>query len=104
MASMIATWAFTVVSRSLAGVTGLGVGDPVYGLNDWFGDGTQAEFCLARASEVAAKPKSVDHVVAASAPISALTTWPSTDFSPSPSPINRSQPFRSNTALNVTAV
>jgi NADPH:quinone reductase-like Zn-dependent oxidoreductase len=50
-------------------------GDLVYGLNDWFGDGTQAEYCVARADEVALKPRSVDHDRAAVTPISALTAW-----------------------------
>jgi NADPH:quinone reductase-like Zn-dependent oxidoreductase len=44
-------------------------------MNDWFRDGAQAEHCLARAVEVAAKPRSLDHVAAAATPISALTAW-----------------------------
>jgi NADPH:quinone reductase-like Zn-dependent oxidoreductase len=51
------------------------VGDAIFGMNDWFGDGAQAEYCLARAADVAAKPRSVDHAAAASVPISALTAW-----------------------------
>lgn len=31
------------------GVVGFAVGDLVFGMNDWFGDGTQAEFCGAPA-------------------------------------------------------
>ena len=58
-----------------AGVMDVGVGDLVYGLNDWYGDGAQAEYCLARVGDFAAKPASVDHVHAASTPISALTAW-----------------------------
>ena len=57
------------------GVTAVGVGEPVYGINDWFGDGAQAEYCLARAADVARKPASVDHAHAAVTPISALTAW-----------------------------
>ena len=57
------------------GVTDFAVGDLVYGLNDWFGDGAQAEYCVAGASEVARKPSSIDHVAAAATPISALTAW-----------------------------
>lgn len=57
------------------GVTDLAVGDFVYGLNDWYRDGAQAEFCTARATEVALKPRSVDHLAAAVTPISALTAW-----------------------------
>jgi NADPH:quinone reductase-like Zn-dependent oxidoreductase len=58
-----------------SGVSDLVAGDLVYGLNDWFRDGAQAEYCVARASEVAPKPHSVDHVAAAVTPISALTAW-----------------------------
>ena len=57
------------------GVTDLAEGDAVFGMNDWFRDGAQAEYCAARAAEVAPKPRSVDHVAAAVAPISALTAW-----------------------------
>jgi NADPH:quinone reductase-like Zn-dependent oxidoreductase len=57
------------------GVTDVGVGDLVYGLNDWFGDGAQAEYCVARAADCARKPAGIDHVRAAVTPISALTAW-----------------------------
>jgi NADPH:quinone reductase-like Zn-dependent oxidoreductase len=56
-------------------VDGLGEGTAVFGTNDWFGDGAQAEFCVARAADLAIKPASVDHTRAAAAPISALTAW-----------------------------
>jgi NADPH:quinone reductase-like Zn-dependent oxidoreductase len=57
------------------GVTDLAVGDVVFGMNDWFANGAQAELCVARATDVAAAPRSVDHVVAGMVPISALTAW-----------------------------
>src|SRR5215218_262323 len=57
------------------GVTAVAVGEAVYGMNDWFGDGAQAEFCLARPADVARKPTSVDYPHAAVTPISALTAW-----------------------------
>ncbi len=44
-------------------------------MNDWFGDGAQAEYCLARVDDIARKPASVDHAHAAATPISALTAW-----------------------------
>lgn len=50
-------------------------GDAVYGMNDWFGDGACAEYCVARADDVARKPSGLDHVQAAVVPISALTAW-----------------------------
>ena len=57
------------------GVNDVAVGEAVFGMNDWFGDGAQAEFCVARTVDVAPKPKSVDHATAAVVPISALTAW-----------------------------
>jgi NADPH:quinone reductase-like Zn-dependent oxidoreductase len=56
-------------------VSDVGVGDLVYGFNDWYRDGAQAEYCVARVADLAHKPTSVDHVHAAATPISALTAW-----------------------------
>src|SRR5437667_12872572 len=36
-------------------VTDLRDGDMVYGLNDWYRDGAQAEYCVARVADVARK-------------------------------------------------
>jgi NADPH:quinone reductase-like Zn-dependent oxidoreductase len=58
-----------------AGVTDAGVGDLVYGLNDWYRGGASAEYCVTRVADIAGKPASVDHVHAAATPISALTAW-----------------------------
>ena len=55
--------------------TGVQIGDAVYGLNDWFSDGAQAEYCLTVADNIAPKPASLDHSLAAAVPISALTAW-----------------------------
>jgi NADPH:quinone reductase-like Zn-dependent oxidoreductase len=57
------------------GVTDFSVGEAVYGMNDWFGDGAQAEYCVARPEALAPKPKSLSHAQAAVVPISALTAW-----------------------------
>jgi NADPH:quinone reductase-like Zn-dependent oxidoreductase len=54
---------------------GLKIGDVVYGMNDWFCNGAQAEFCAARATSVARVPTSLDLNKAATVPISALTAW-----------------------------
>lgn len=54
---------------------GVQVGDPVYGLSDWFIDGAQADYCLTVPANIAPKPASLDHVQAAAVPISALTAW-----------------------------
>jgi NADPH:quinone reductase-like Zn-dependent oxidoreductase len=51
------------------------VGDQVFGMNNWYRDGAQAEYCVARVADVAAKPAGIDHVHAAATPISALTAW-----------------------------
>lgn len=63
------------ISALAAGVRDVGVGDLVYGLNDWYRDGASAEYCVARVADLAPKPSSVDHVHAAATPISALTAW-----------------------------
>ena len=55
--------------------TGVRVGDPVYGLSDWFVDGAQAEYCLTVPDSIAPKPAALDHAQAAAVPISALTAW-----------------------------
>lgn len=57
------------------GVTTLKAGNAVYGLNDWFSNGAQAEYCVAPTSAIALKPRTLDHVHAAVVPISALTAW-----------------------------
>src|SRR5215469_10289959 len=56
-----------------AGVRDVGVGDLVYGLNDWYRDGASAAYCVARVADIAHQPAGVDHVHAAATPISALT-------------------------------
>jgi NADPH:quinone reductase-like Zn-dependent oxidoreductase len=56
-------------------VSGLKVGDAVYGLNDWFTNGAQAEYCVAPMAAIAPAPKSIDHAQQAVVPISALTAW-----------------------------
>ena len=64
-----------VVAGLGVGVADVSIGDEVYGLNDWYGDGAQAEFCVTRAGEVTPRPRSVDHAHAAVTPISGLTAW-----------------------------
>lgn len=56
-------------------VSNVRVGAEVYGLNDWFTNGAQAEYCIAAAGALAPKPKSLRHAEAAVVPISALTAW-----------------------------
>ncbi|HTI71776.1 MAG TPA: NADP-dependent oxidoreductase [Candidatus Limnocylindria bacterium] len=67
---------FSGVVESLGnGVQNVKVGDSVYGLNDWFSNGAQAEFCVVSATGLTAKPKSIPFTQAAITPISALTAW-----------------------------
>lgn len=49
--------------------------EPIYGLLDFWRDGAAAEYVAARASTLAPKPRSLDHVHAASVPLSGLTAW-----------------------------
>src|SRR5262245_41869504 len=52
---------FSGTVESLGAETdGFKPGDAVYGLNDWFANGAQAECCVAPASALAAKPASLD--------------------------------------------
>ncbi|HEX6726235.1 MAG TPA: NADP-dependent oxidoreductase [Nitrospira sp.] len=55
--------------------TDVQVGDPIYGVSDWFIDGAQAEYCLTIPANIAPKPVTLEHSQAAAAPISALTAW-----------------------------
>jgi NADPH:quinone reductase-like Zn-dependent oxidoreductase len=50
-------------------------GDEVFGKADSSRDGAYAEYLVMKESEVAFKPKSIDHIEAAAIPIGALTAW-----------------------------
>jgi NADPH:quinone reductase-like Zn-dependent oxidoreductase len=64
-----------VVEAVGSGCLDIQVGDPIYGLNDWFMDGAQAEYCLTVPANIAPKPVTLEHAHAAAVPISALTAW-----------------------------
>jgi NADPH:quinone reductase-like Zn-dependent oxidoreductase len=64
-----------VVESVGANASGVSIGDEVFGLNDWFANGAQAECCVVAAKAIAPKPKSLDHIESAVVPISALTAW-----------------------------
>jgi len=49
------------------------VGDEVYGLTDWYRDGTAAEYVAVEARNLAQKPASLDHTATAAIPMAALT-------------------------------
>ncbi|MFC4946588.1 NADP-dependent oxidoreductase [Pseudonocardia sp. GCM10023141] len=57
------------------GITGLTVGQRVFGLTDWARNGSLAEYTAVEARNLAPLPADVDHTVAAALPISGLTAW-----------------------------
>jgi NADPH:quinone reductase-like Zn-dependent oxidoreductase len=57
------------------GIEDVEVGQPVYGMNDWYQEGALADFCIAPDTSVANKPKSLSYEQAATVPIGALTAW-----------------------------
>lgn len=57
------------------GTTGLSIGQRVFGLSDWYRDGTLAEYVAIEARNLAPLPGNVDFTVGASLPISGLTAW-----------------------------
>jgi NADPH:quinone reductase-like Zn-dependent oxidoreductase len=57
------------------GTTGLTVGQRVFGLTDWYRNGSLAEYVAIEARNLAALPGDVDFTVGASLPISGLTAW-----------------------------
>src|SRR3981189_445823 len=64
-----------VVTALGYGTTGLSVGQRVFGLTDWYRDGTLAEYVAMEARNLAPLPGDVDFTGGASLPISALTVW-----------------------------
>ncbi len=64
-----------VVTALGYGTTGLSMGQRVFGLADWYRDGTLAEYVAIEARNLAPLPGDVDFTVGASLPISGLTAW-----------------------------
>jgi NADPH:quinone reductase-like Zn-dependent oxidoreductase len=64
-----------VVTALGYGTTGLSVGQRVFGLTDWYRDGTLGEYVAVEARNLAPLPGEVDFAVGASLPISGLTAW-----------------------------
>ncbi|HEY4367520.1 MAG TPA: NADP-dependent oxidoreductase [Steroidobacteraceae bacterium] len=64
-----------VVTALGYGTTELSVGQRVFGLTDWYRDGTLAEYAAVEARNLAPLPGDVDFTVGASLPISGLTAW-----------------------------
>ncbi len=64
------------VVESVGGdVKDIKAGDEVYSFVGLTRSGTYAEYTIARAADVAKKPKSIDHAHAAGVPLAALTAW-----------------------------
>lgn len=57
------------------GTTGLSVGQRVFGLTDWYRDGTLAEYVVVEARNLAPLPGDVDFTVGAGLVTSGLTSW-----------------------------
>ncbi|OEC95130.1 MULTISPECIES: NADP-dependent oxidoreductase [unclassified Rhizobium] len=64
-----------VVTALGYGTTGLSLGQRVFGLTDWYRDGTLAEYVAVEARNLVPLPGDVEFTVAASLPISGLTAW-----------------------------
>jgi NADPH:quinone reductase-like Zn-dependent oxidoreductase len=64
-----------VVTALGYGTTGFSVGQRVFGLADWYRNGTLAEYVAVEARNLAVLPAGVDFAVGASLPISGLTAW-----------------------------
>jgi len=64
-----------VVTALGYGTSGLSVGQRVFGLADWYRDGTLAEYVAVEARNLAPLPRDVDFTAGASLPISGLTAW-----------------------------
>ena len=64
-----------VVTALGYGTTGLSVGQRVFGLADWYRDGTLAAQIAIEARNLAPLPDEVDFTTGASLPISGLTAW-----------------------------
>lgn len=64
-----------VVTALGYGTTGLSMGQRVFGIADWYRDGTLAEYVAVEARNLAPLSGDVDFTVGASLPISGLTAW-----------------------------
>src|SRR5215468_8659183 len=64
-----------VVTALGYGTTVLSIGQRVFGLTDWYRDGTLAEYAAVEARNLTPLPADVEFTVGASLPISGLTAW-----------------------------
>jgi NADPH:quinone reductase-like Zn-dependent oxidoreductase len=64
-----------VVSAAGPGVTGVAVGDEVYGMTAFDRDGVAAEYAAVPVERLAGRPHGLSHVEAAATPLAALSAW-----------------------------
>jgi NADPH:quinone reductase-like Zn-dependent oxidoreductase len=64
-----------VVSAVGSGTTGLSIGQRVFGLTDWYRDGTLAEYVAVEARNLAPLPGDVDFTTGAALVMPGLTAW-----------------------------
>src|SRR3954471_8833209 len=64
-----------VVTAIGYGTTGLSIGQRVFGLTDWYRDGTLAEYVVVEARNLAPLPGDVDFTVGAGVAMTGLTAW-----------------------------
>jgi NADPH:quinone reductase-like Zn-dependent oxidoreductase len=75
---LIPGWDFSGVVRARGdGANDFKEGDEVYSRPDIGRNGAYAEYIVVRQSEVALKPKTLDHIHAAAIPLASLTAWQS---------------------------
>jgi NADPH:quinone reductase-like Zn-dependent oxidoreductase len=73
---LVLGWDLSGVVESVgSGIARLKVGDEVFSRPDISRDGAYAEFIVVKESDLALKPRSVDHIHAAAMPLAALTSW-----------------------------
>ena len=64
-----------VVAALGSAVAGFEIGEAVYGVPNFPGNGSYAEYCAAKASQWARKPRRLGFVEAAGVPLAGLTAW-----------------------------
>jgi NADPH:quinone reductase-like Zn-dependent oxidoreductase len=64
-----------VVAALGKNTTGFTLGQQIYGTNDWFIDGSTADYCVTLPQYIAPRPVTLTDEEAATVPIGALTAW-----------------------------
>jgi NADPH:quinone reductase-like Zn-dependent oxidoreductase len=71
----IPSYELSGVVEAVAGDVEVAVGEPVFALTEFDRDGVAAAYAAVRASLLAPKPSTVDHVASAAIPLAALSAW-----------------------------